>query len=116
MSGVTSAKLEWCPLGPTSLPFVSLRPLGARSTRARGLNVADRALDALDQLIGGWNYWDQYESMYLNELAPAIVARTARMNDREAELVAILSGLLTEGEWESLPELIRLRRAGERGS
>lgn len=69
------------------------------------------AIDLIDKLIESWSSWSSYEEYYLKNLAPAIVTGEAKLAPKEREIVDQLQELLSDQEWDKLPELIASRRA-----
>ena len=69
-------------------------------------------LDLIDELIGNWSNFAEYESFYLESLAPDIVRGTARLDDKEKRIVALLKEALTPDDFSNLPEHIKVRYYG----
>jgi hypothetical protein len=75
--------------------------------------VTERAVDLLDRLIAGWSGFDEQEQYYVRQLAPRIVDGTANgLTAQVKGLIAELKDLLSEDEWNSLPDHLDLRRQG----
>jgi hypothetical protein len=66
--------------------------------------------DLLDQLIEHWRFWEQYESFYLETLAPSLAAKPAAGDAVEQGILSELLGHLGYDRFSHLPELIRERR------
>ena len=79
------------------------------------LAMHGNALELLDDLIRTWSRWGEHERYYLEELAPRIVRSdspvfSGRASASERVILVRLKALMSPGEWELLPELIRERR------
>jgi len=66
----------------------------------------------LDELILVWSGWETNRAFYIGTLAPAITRgdrSIANLTDKEQSLVNELRGLLSETEWDDLPNLLDRR-------
>jgi DNA helicase-4 len=72
------------------------------------------AIELIDKLIAGWNYFDLYKEEYLTVVAPGIMRLdgSVQLKEEEKKIVAVLHELLSPEEWAELPELIKDRQAG----
>lgn len=73
----------------------------------------DRGVELVDRLIDCWSAWEQSEAYYLNDLVPAIARgdTTLGLTDTEKALITDLREILSDDEWQALPELVRSRRS-----
>ena len=101
--------------GPCKAPIALQDPSQFFINRKGGCKLQRSALSLLDKLIAIWTEWDSNQDYYLKELAPSIVRKDASvaLTQREARIVNELRRLLSDEEWEQLPNLIAKRRAGE---
>jgi DNA helicase-4 len=67
--------------------------------------------ELIDALIYHWSFWEQYEDFYLKELLPKLVTNPKEGDEKESEIFAILCSKLNKVELETLPDLIKKRRA-----
>lgn len=71
-------------------------------------NLKSKIEQLLEQLVNHWNYWDEYEEYYLEELVPKLIADPTVAPERwERELFHEIRKELGPEDWQNLPELIR---------
>jgi len=76
------------------------------------LLVEKKPSELIDELIRHWLSWDEHEAFYLTKLAPRLVINPSEGDESERSIFSALRPLLSEGEWNDLPQMIAERRAG----
>jgi DNA helicase IV len=69
--------------------------------------------ELIDQLIHHWEYWDEFEQFYVQEMAPDLVKNPNRRDADEKEIFEKLGQVLSQEEFAAIPKLIAERRRGK---
>ena len=65
----------------------------------------------IENLIKHWSCWDEHEDFYLKKLAPMLVINPKAGDETERSILSALRPLLSDNEWNNLPQMIAERRA-----
>lgn len=71
----------------------------------RQLKTLPSPIDLIRKLVDNWNDWDQYEDLYLNEVAPSLVDSN-HWEACDAPMLKPLKEILSPKDWPNLPKYI----------
>ena len=74
--------------------------------------VEKTASELIEDLMKHWACWDDHEVFYLTVLAPSLVVTPQSGDETERSILSALRPLLSEREWNELPQMIAEKRNG----